>query len=114
MSESTSITWDRQSVCGCLTHVEPDLTVGKVGVDTETWSETEGQVGKKTHSERGDESNAGGSDDIVSPELLLAQVVVEVGNTDGVVGGTVADTWPSSVRQDRRVDTDDLGKRQPA
>ena len=91
-----------------MTHIESDLTVCKVGIHTETRGKTEGQVGKEAHGKSSDKSDTGSSDDVVSPEFLFTKVVVDVGNTDGVVWRTVTDTWSSSVRENGCVDTDDL------
>jgi hypothetical protein len=49
------------------THVETDLTVCEISIDTETRSETEREIGKETHCESSDKSDTGGSDDVVSP-----------------------------------------------
>ena len=91
-----------------LTHVETDLTVSEISVDTETRSETEREIGKETHCECSDKSDARGSDDVISSQFLLAKVVVDVCDTDWVVWGTGTDTWSSSVGEDGSVDTDSL------
>jgi len=91
-----------------LAHVETDLTVCEIGVDTETRSETEREIGKETHCESSDESDTRGSDDVISSQFLLAKVVVDVCDTDWVVWGTCTHTWSSSVGEDGSVDTDDL------
>lgn len=75
---------------------------------TETWSETEGHVGKKTHEESSNQGNGRSGRDVVPSQLVLAQIVRLVGGTDGVRGRRVADTWSSTIRQDGRVDTDNL------
>jgi len=90
------------------THVETNLTVCEVSVDTETRSETEREIGKETHGKGSDKSDTGSSDDVVSPEFLFTKVVVDVGDTDGVVWRAVTDAWSSSVRENGCVDTDDL------
>ena len=90
------------------THVETDLTVCEISVDTETRSETEREIGKETHCESSDKSDTGGSDDVVSPEFLFTEVVVGVGDTDGVVWRTVTYTWSPSVGENGCVYTDDL------
>jgi len=94
------------------THVETDLTVCEVSVDAETRSETEREIGKETHGKSSDKSDTGSSDDVISPEFLFTKVVVDVGDTDGVVWRTVTDTRSSSVGENGCVDTDDLN-RQP-
>ena len=91
-----------------MTYVETDLTVCEISIDTETRSETKREIGKETHGKSSDKSDTGSSDDVVSPEFLFTKVVVDVGNTDGVVWRTVTDTWSSSVRENGCVDTDDL------
>jgi hypothetical protein len=91
-----------------LTHVETDLTVCEISVDTETRSETEREIGKETHCESSDKSDTRGSDDVISSQFLLAKVVVDVCDTDWVVWGTCTDTWSSSVGEDGSVDTDNL------
>ena len=91
-----------------MAHVETDLTVCEISVDTETRSETEGEIGKETHGESSDKSDTRGSDDVISSQFLFTKVVIGVGDTDGVVWRTVTYTWSSSVGKDRSVDTDDL------
>jgi hypothetical protein len=49
------------------THVETDLTVCEISIDTETRSETEGEIGKETHRESSDKSDTRSSDDVISP-----------------------------------------------
>jgi hypothetical protein len=90
------------------THVETNLTVCEICVHTKTRSETERKIGKKTHCKGSDKSDTRRGDNVISPELLLTKVVVEVGDTDGVIWSAVADTRPSSIRQNSRVDTDNL------
>lgn len=65
--------------------MESDLRVGKESVDTETGSETQGHVGQGAHQEGSDQGDGRGTGDIVSLELVEAEVVGDVGHADGIV-----------------------------
>jgi len=67
------------------------------------------QVCKQSHQERRNQRYSRRRGDVVSPQIVLAQVVIEVVGADGVVRRRRADTWTSGVGQDGCIDTDDLG-----
>ena len=73
--------------------MKADNGVGKVGVETHSWSEGDGQVGEQAHAE-GSQSGNGScrSDQIPLDDLDAQQIFLVCGTQVGAVGRTDAGT----------------------
>ena len=91
-----------------MTKDQRDSRFRLLWLTSKTWGETQWQIPEETHREGGDQRDGRSSDDIVPPELILAQGIGKVGSADRVGRGTRAYTRSTSVREDGSVDADDL------
>jgi len=84
--------------------------VSKVGVQTHSWGETEGQIGEETHQKGGKAGNGGSSGDHVELQDTEAIIVDRVGGAIiGDIATVVADTGSTRVCHDQGVDRDNVG-----
>ena len=82
--------------------VKTDDSVGEIGVETHSRSESDRQIGEKSHAEGGQGGDGGCSSDEITLDLLDTKHVLWVGDTQvcSVLGRIVTNTVTTTFRND--------------
>ena len=77
-----------------------DDCVGKVGVQTHSWSKGDGHVGEETHAEGSQGGDGSGGSDKITPDDCYAEEVLFVGVTQVRHAVSRADAGTARISQD--------------
>lgn len=80
--------------------VETNDRVGKVGIQTHSWSKGNGHIGEETHAEGGQSGDGSSSSDKITLDDSFAEEILVVGNAEISHALRRADTGTAGVSQD--------------